>query len=375
MGITAKDRLYMHQALDLAAKARGRTSPNPMVGAVIVRDDEIVGQGYHRAAGQPHAEIEALEQAGEQARGATLYVSLEPCNHHGRTPPCCDAVIAAGPSRVVVAMTDPNPTVSGRGLERLRAAGIEVDCGVLEGKARRLNEAFITFHTRQRPLVIAKWAMTLDGRTSTDTGDSRWISSEASRAYAHEIRATVDAIGVGVGTVFYDNPKLNVRLADSKEHRQPKRVVFDGSLRTPLGARCLDSSGGDAIIVCSPDPPQERLERLRKAGHTVLPVAGKGRIVDVEAALRAVGECGILSILIEGGRQLHTAILTAGLADKVVVFVGPKIVGGAARTAPLDTLGISRMQQAIQLKNAAVRSFGPDACIEGYINPPARPPS
>jgi diaminohydroxyphosphoribosylaminopyrimidine deaminase/5-amino-6-(5-phosphoribosylamino)uracil reductase len=373
MGISAKDRQYMHLALELAARARGCTSPNPMVGAVLVREDRIVGQGFHTRAGMPHAEVEALAGAGELVQGATLYVNLEPCCHQGRTPPCTEALVRSGIARVVVAMVDPNHLVCGRGLTRLRAAGIEVDCGVLEGEARRLNEAFITYHLLRRPFVIAKWAMTLDGRTSTDTGDSRWISNEASRRYAHELRASVDAIAVGVGTVFFDNPRLNVRLDDNTtvEQRQPRRVIFDGSLRIPLAARCLGPGGGDAVIVCSPAAPRDKAERLRAAGHTVVEVpGGRGRIVLIPRALELLADIGIQSILVEGGRQLHTSLLSSGVADKIVVFIGPQIVGGAGGTSPLDALGIQRMKEAITLKNATVRAFGSDACLEGYINLP-----
>jgi diaminohydroxyphosphoribosylaminopyrimidine deaminase / 5-amino-6-(5-phosphoribosylamino)uracil reductase len=371
MGISAKDRLYMHQALELAAQARGCTSPNPMVGAVLVRNDRVIGKGYHKQAGQPHAEIEALRDAGNDARGATLYVNLEPCCHQGRTPPCTEAIIAAGITRVVAAMTDPNPEVAGKGFEQLRHAHVEVDCGVLEGEARRLNEAFITYHLLGRPFVIAKWAMTLDGRSSTDSGDSRWISNDASRRYAHELRASVDAVAVGVGTIFFDNPRLNVRL-DQYKRCQPMRVIFDGNLRTPTGARCLDSSGGRAVLVCTSSAPPDRVARMHDAGHQVLVVPGKGRIVSVEPALKQLAGIGVQSVLVEGGRQLHTELLRHSLADKLIVFIGPSLVGGEGRTAPLVDLGITKMKSAISLKNVSIHTFGTDACIEGYINLPPR---
>ena len=371
MGISVKDRLYMHQAMELAAQARGCTSPNPMAGAVLVRGEKVIGQGYHREAGLPHAEIEALKDAKGGAQGATLYVNLEPCCHQGKTPPCTGAIIKAGIARVVAAMADPNPLVAGKGLEILRQAGLEVDCGVLEGEARRLNEAFITYHLLKRPFIIAKWAMTLDGRSSTDSGDSRWISNDDSRRYSHELRASVDAVSIGVGTVFFDNPRLNVRL-DQYKRRQPLRVIFDGNLRTPTGAKCMDPSGGQTILVCTPSAPPERIERMRKAGHRVLVAPGKGRIVEIESAFKQLAEIGVQSILVEGGRQLHTGLLRQGLADKIVVFVAPVMVGGESRTSPLVDLGITNMKSAISLKNVSILTFGGDVCVEGYINLPPR---
>lgn len=375
MGISTKDRQYMRLALELAEKARGRTSPNPMVGAVVVRDDRILGKGYHRQAGEPHAEIEAILDAGgdEKVRDATVYVTLEPCSHQGRTPPCADRLIEAGVARVVAAIPDPNPLVAGRGLRRLRSAGVEVDCGVYEGEARRINEAFITFHLLGRPFTIAKWAMSLDGRTSTDTGDSRWISNEESRRYSHEIRASVDAIAVGVGTVLQDNPRLDVRLA-GYEGRQPSRVIFDGRLRTPTKARCLEKNGGEAILVTTEFAPEDRVARMREAGHTVLVVPGRTRIIDIGEALPMLAHLGVQSMLVEGGREIHTSLLRAGLADKVVAFVGPKIIGGEEQSSPLVDLDIKRMRSAISLKTVSVRVLGTDACIEGYINAPPKLP-
>lgn len=371
MGISAKDRQYMSQALELAARARGCTSPNPMVGCIIVLGDQVVGQGYHKRAGFPHAEIEALNDAGEKSRGATLYVSLEPCCHQGQTPPCTESIIKAGIVRVVAAMVDPNPLVAGRGLRLLRSAGIEVDCGVMEGEARRLNEAFITFHLKKRPFIIAKWAMSLDGRTSTDTGDSRWISSDASRTYAHELRASVDAIAVGAGTVFLDNPRLNVRLQDY-DRKQPARVIFDEQLCTPLGARCLDPSGGPSFLIATSTASEQRVAVLRKAGHTVLVVPAGNRAKATEKALEMLADHGIQSMLVEGGRQVHTSMIRCGLIDKVVVFVSPKLIGGHAQTSPLLGLDINVIKASTTLKNVRIHTFGDDACIEGYINlPPA----
>jgi diaminohydroxyphosphoribosylaminopyrimidine deaminase/5-amino-6-(5-phosphoribosylamino)uracil reductase len=367
MTTTVQDLEYMCQALELAARARGYTSPNPMVGAVLVKDGRVVGQGYHKQAGQPHAEVEALRVAGAEAKGATLYVNLEPCCHTGRTPPCTDALIQAGVKRVVAAMPDPNPKVAGQGIEILRAQGIEVEVGLCEKDALRLNEAFCTFHRFKRPFVVAKWAMTLDGRTSADNGSSQWISNEASREYVHRVRASLDAVGVGVGTVFFDDPELNVRLP-GYEGPQPRRVIFDGSLRVPLAAKCLSAGGGQPLIVCSPDADETRLKRLRDAGYTVAVSPGRGRVVDLKETFEMLCEYNILSILVEGGRQLHTSLLSAGLADKVIVFVAPKIIGGRLNTSPVDALGIDSMTEALELRDVQVHAFGCDACIEGYIN-------
>jgi diaminohydroxyphosphoribosylaminopyrimidine deaminase/5-amino-6-(5-phosphoribosylamino)uracil reductase len=372
MGISTQDRLYMEKALKLAVRAKGCTSPNPMVGALIVQDGKIIGRGYHKKAGLPHAEIEAIRNARGKVKGATLYVTLEPCDHQGRTPPCTQAIIEHGVARVVAAMVDPNPLVAGKGLRRLREAGIEVDCGVLEGEAKRLNEAFITHHILKRPFVVAKWAMTLDGRTSTDTGDSRWISNDESRRYAHEIRSCVDAVAVGIGTVFFDNPRLTVRLEGFKRE-QPKRVIFDGRLRTPTKAKCLEP-GGEVILLTTSLARPERVEQFRKAGHKVLIVPGQTRIINVAEALRILYDEGIQSILVEGGRQLHTALLRGKLVDKLVVFLGQHIVGGETQTNPVIGLGVDRMKNAIELKNMTFRNFGPNVCIEGYLNPsPALP--
>jgi diaminohydroxyphosphoribosylaminopyrimidine deaminase / 5-amino-6-(5-phosphoribosylamino)uracil reductase len=372
MGISAKDRRYMRRALELAEKGYGATSPNPMVGAVIVRDDQIIGEGFHKRAGEPHAEIEAMKDAGGDVAGATLYLNLEPCSHQGRTPPCADQIIEAGVERVVMSMLDPNPIVAGRGYLRLQNAGIEVDCNCLLGQSRRLNEAFITYHVRKRPFIIAKWAMTLDGRTSTDTGDSRWISNDKSRQYVHHVRSSVDAIGVGVGTVFFDNPRLTVRLDDFRRE-QPKRIIFDGGLRAPRGAKCF-SAPGETIVVCSPSASAERRKRLEDEGHQVICAEGQGRIVDLSSAMTSLAERGVQSILIEGGRQLHTSLIRDKLVDKVQVFISPKLIGGGPGSGPLQSLGIAKMNQAMDLKNVNLQTFGTDTFVEGYIQTLPMPP-
>lgn len=368
MGISAKDRQYMHEALELAAKGKGRTSPNPMVGAVLVKDDVTVGRGTHMGPGLPHAEKLAIAEAGQAAKGATLYVNLEPCSHFGRTPPCTQSILEAGITRVVAAMVDPNPLVAGKGLRKLRSDGVEVDCGVLEGFARRLNAGFLMYHLKKRPFVLAKWAMTLDGRTSADSGDSRWISNDKSRRYVHELRSNVDAIAVGVGTVFFDNPRLNVRLEDYQQ-RQPRRIIFDGRLRTPTAARCLEPGGGETILIATEGAPPERVETFRKAGHKVIVLPGKSRVVNTDQALRQLAEEeGIQTLLVEGGRQLHTSMIREKLVDKVIVFIAPHLVGGRHLTVPTRDLGIFNVKKGFVLKNIEIKTFDTDMCMEGYIN-------
>ncbi len=372
MAISAKDRQFMRITLELADQAAGLTSPNPMVGAVIVSaDGQIVGQGWHRKAGMPHAEVEALQEAGQSAQGGTLYVNLEPCCHHGRTPPCTDAIIKAGLSRVVAGMIDPNPAIAGSGLKRLRVQGIEVECGVLESEARFLNQAFITWNLLNRPFIIAKWAMTLDGRTASDSGDSKWISNDISRKYVHRIRSSVDAIAVGFGTVFFDDPRLDVRL-DDYEGKQPTRIIFDGGLRTPIEARALKSSDRKTIIICTQFASKDRMKRLEDDGHQVLIVPGKKRVVDVTLAMTMLAEQGILSLLVEGGRQLHTSLLNARLVDKVIAFISPTLVGTETGSPPIVGLGAFNMRQALHLKNVKTHMHGTDACIEGYLNLPPK---
>jgi diaminohydroxyphosphoribosylaminopyrimidine deaminase/5-amino-6-(5-phosphoribosylamino)uracil reductase len=362
------DASFMRLALELAGRGRGQTSPNPMVGAVIVKDQRIIGQGWHRAAGLPHAEIEAITGATEDVAGATMYVTLEPCCHQGRTPPCTDALIANKLARVVVAVQDPNPMVAGKGIEALRAAGIQVDVGLCEREARRLNEVFFTYHEKHRPFVTCKWAMTLDGKIATESGHSRWITNELSRAYAHELRAQVDAVMVGVGTVLMDNPLLTVRL-EGYAGRQPRRIIVDGNLRIPVRAKCLTSASQGGVLICTSSvAPRDKIAQLREQGHEVTVFPGKA-LLDFKVVMEELARRGIQSILCEGGSSLTGALFEAQIVDKVIAFLAPKIVGGKNAKSPIGSWGVVHMDAAIELHDVVIRRFGADVCLEGYIAP------
>lgn len=362
----AIDRHYMQMALELAARARGRTSPNPMVGAVVVKDGQVIGQGYHAWAGEPHAEVLALRAAGEAARGATLYVNLEPCCHYGRTGPCTDLVISAGIKRAVVAMEDPNPVVAGRGIKCLRSAGLTVTVGVLAAEAARLNEVFIKYITTKMPFVVAKVAMSLDGKIATRSGKSRWITGPAARFYGHQLRDWYDAVMVGVGTVLADDPSLTTRLPGTSG-RDPVRIVLDSAARTPPGARVLARHpAARTVIATTTGASSERLAALQQAGAHVL-VAGDGPRVDLVELMKELGRQEITSVLIEGGAEVHGSALAAGIVDKVAWFIAPCIIGGRAAPGPVGGAGVEEPDQAVLLEQVAVNRFGSDICIEGYI--------
>jgi diaminohydroxyphosphoribosylaminopyrimidine deaminase/5-amino-6-(5-phosphoribosylamino)uracil reductase len=361
------DAAHMRRALDLAALGRGTTSPNPMVGAVIVKGGRVLGEGWHRAAGSPHAEAGALAAARQSVKGATLYVNLEPCCHEGRTPPCTRAIIGAGITRVVAAMLDPNPLVGGKGAAELRAAGVTVEVGMLEREARTLNEAFVCLHVLHRPFVISKWAMTLDGRIATQSGHSRWISNEESRAYVHRLRSQVDAVMVGIGTVLSDNPALNVRLP-GYAGSQPKRIVVDGILRIPIKAKVFeDATPGQVIIATAESLHRDKMAKLRDAGHEVLVFPGRRGIVDLRQFIRKLPDLGVQSILCEGGSTLNGSLFQAHLVDKVVAFIAPKLCGGNEMKCPTAGWGVQYMSQALTLDEPVSRCFGSDVCVEGYV--------
>jgi diaminohydroxyphosphoribosylaminopyrimidine deaminase/5-amino-6-(5-phosphoribosylamino)uracil reductase len=359
-----QDAFWMRRALQLAALGRGRTSPNPMVGAVVVRDGAEVGCGYHRAAGQPHAEAEALRAAGPQARGATLYVNLEPCPHHGRTPPCTDAILAAGVRRVVVAMEDPDPRVRGRGLVRLREAGVEVAVGVLEGEARRLNEAYVKHRTAHLPWVTCKWAMSADGRIATRSGASRWITGTEARQFAHLLRDQHDAVLVGSGTALRDDPALTCRIPGG---RDPLRVVVDSTLRLPPHARLLREGTSPVVVATTPRAEAERVDRLTRAGAEVWVCEPEGGRVCLRDLLRRLAERGVVSVLVEGGGALHASLLEAGLVDRVVALVAPVLVGGVESPGPVSGRGVADLGEALRLENVTVRRLGEDVCLEGDV--------
>jgi diaminohydroxyphosphoribosylaminopyrimidine deaminase/5-amino-6-(5-phosphoribosylamino)uracil reductase len=363
------DIKYMQQALDLAEKGRGWTSPNPMVGAVVVKDGRVVGRGYHQRAGGPHAEVNAIDDAGERARGATIYVTLEPCNHVGRTPPCTRKILDAGIRRVVVAMTDPNPGVRGGGNGYLRNRGIDVTTGICEKESRALNENFVTWVTTGRPFVIVKCAATLDGRIATRTGDSRWVTGPASRRFVHRLRHAVDGIMVGVDTVKKDDPGLTTRL-DGQTGSDPTRIILDTHLSIPLDAKMLDqASDAQTWVVCGTDAPADRRTALEGAGARVVDASIKSGRIDLEALMDRLGAMGITSLLIEGGGTVIGSAFAARIVDKICFFYAPKILGGDDGVPICRGAGPESMQQSIPVHDLSVVRFDTDVMIQGYLRP------
>lgn len=366
---THHDNRMMQQALRLARRAAGRTSPNPLVGAVVVAGGAVVGRGHHARAGTDHAEVVALRKAGSHARGATLYVNLEPCAHIGRTGPCTEALIDAGVSRVVVAMRDPDPQVDGRGIARLREAGIEVEIGLLEDQARRLNESYVKHRRTGMPFVTLKWAMSLDGKIGADRGSATEITGEAARRYAHSLRNTHDAVLVGVQTVLADDPLLTCRLPGG---RNPLRVVLDSRLRTPADARvvAVGAAGGaeaPTLIATTAAAPPAQVEAMRRAGVEVLVIDQAPQGVNLRSLMVELGRRGVLSVLIEGGGTVNASALAAGVVDKVIALVAPRLVGGALAPTPVDGPGLAGASGVVRLSEVRARRLGKDILIEGKV--------
>lgn len=361
------DHNYMKLALDLAEKGRGWTSPNPMVGAVLVKDGRVVGRGYHQRAGGPHAEVNAIDHAGEQARGTTLYVTLEPCNHFGRTPPCTHKILDAGIRRVVVAMDDPNPGVQGGGNRHLQDRGIEVTTGICEKEARTLNEAFITWVTTGRPFVVVKCAATLDGRIATRTGDSRWVTGPGSRQFVHRIRHAADGIMVGVNTVKKDDPSLTTRL-DGTAGSDPTRIILDTHLSIPLTSKLLhQTSPAPTWLVCGKNAPADRRTALEDAGARVVTAPLKEDRIDLSALMQRLGHMGITSLLIEGGGTVIGSAFAADIVNKIYFFYAPKILGGDDGIPICRGVGPERMQQSIAVHDLSVLRFDTDVMLQGYL--------
>ena len=360
-----QDEVFMQRALGLAAKALGRTSPNPAVGAVIVRGGRVIGEGFHRRAGLPHAEVEALQRVNGTARGATLYVNLEPCAHHGRTPPCAEALIAAGLKRVVVGIVDPNPLVRGRGLRRLRQAGIAVTTGILREECERLNEDFAVFIRTGRPLVTLKLAASFDGRIATASGDSHWISGERSRRLVHELRNRVDAVLVGAETVRVDDPQLTCRVRGG---RDPLRVILDGRLTISPAARvCTQRSTAPTLVVTTAESGQgEKRRLLEQQGVEILCLAGDQGRVPLRPLLAALGRRGVKHVLIEGGGQVAAAALAEGVVDKVLFFYGPLLLGSESRPM-IGPLGIDRVAAGLKLHTIELGRLGDDVLVTAYV--------
>lgn len=350
----------MQRCLELARRALGRTSPNPMVGAVIVKDGKIVGEGFHPCAGQPHAEVFALREAKEQARGATAYVSLEPCNHYGRTPPCSEALIKAGVAKVVVGMVDPNPLVAGGGIARLRDAGIEVIVGVEENACRKLNEGFIHRILHKRPLGILKYAMTLDGKIATNTGHSAWVTSKDARKFVHQYRVACDAIVVGGNTVRRDNPYLT---SHQKGVHNPLRVVMSRSLDLPENAHLWETEEAPTLVLTQPGANRNFQARLRSRGVEVVEIES----LTSNNAMEYFYNRGFCTVLWECGGTLAANAITEGSVQKVLAFIAPKIIGGSNAPTPVGELGFSAMTEALALEGVEVRLVGSDCLIEGYL--------
>jgi len=357
-----QDTIFMKRALDLSLLASGRTSPNPLVGCVIVREGQIVGEGYHAKAGTPHAEVNALQAAGEKAAGADVYVTLEPCSHFGRTPPCADALIKAGVRRVCIATTDPNPLVNGQGITMLSEAGIIIDVGILAAEAQKINEAFNKAVISKMPFVLYKCALTLDGKTAVDSGDSKWITSVGARNYAHELRNTFDVIMVGIKTVLHDDPLLTCRIDGG---RDPVRLIVDSALSIPLTAKVLTASSSICIIATTGAADQDKLEKLKMAKNVEVLQYDSDQGVPLTTLMKDIAGKGLNSILLEGGGILAGKMLEKKLIDKIEFIFAPKLAGSGP--SPLSGLKLSRIADAIEVKNTEINEIDGNYRFTGYL--------
>jgi len=359
---------YMERALSLARLAMGYTSPNPAVGAVVVKDGLAVGMGYTQPAGSEHAEIMALRQAGDKTQGAIMYVTLEPCSHYGRTPPCTQAIIDAGISEVHIALLDPNPVVSGRGVGRLNEGGVKTHIGICQQEAYEINEAYIKHITTGLPFVVAKFAMSLDGKIATKTGDSKWITKEETRKYAHALRYTVDAIMVGVNTIVADNPRLTAKCCGGRGgigKMQPLRLVVDSKGKVPLNAHIFEPPGGVLLAVAAPFDSEKR-KKFIEAGAEILELPAKEGSVDIVELLKLLGKREIVTVLVEGGGKLLGSLFDHRLVDKVLAFISPVIIGGREAVS-VGGDGIDNIAKALRLSRVDIKSFGDDILVSGYL--------
>ena len=354
----------MARALQLALRGAGHTRPNPMEGAVLVKDGRIIGEGWHKQYGGPHAEVNAFASATEDPEGATLYVSLEPCSHYGKTPPCADLIIRKKVARVVAALEDPNPLVSGRGFRKLRANGIRVTVGVLAEEARHINDVFLTYVTRKRPFVLYKAAMSLDGKIACHTGESQWISSEKSREEVQRLRGILSGIMVGAGTVIADNPRLTCRM---EEYENPARIIVDGKLRVPVESRIFHEPGRNIILTTSETSPEKK-KALENLGVEMIEADSEepGK-VDLKSAMLALGIKGIDGILLEGGPTLAASALEAGIIDAIRFYIAQKIIGGREAPSPFAGTGVAHMNEVVPLTDAVYGTSGDDLWIQAYI--------
>lgn len=369
------DAKYMDEALQLGTSALGRTSPNPSVGAVVVNDTRVVGRGWTQPVGQAHAEIEALGEAGERARGATLYVTLEPCCHYGRTPPCVDAIIRAGINRCVMAIRDPSSAVSGKGIARLQEAGINVEIGLRESEAIELHAGFFTRVRLGRPLVRAKYAMSLDGRMATRTGNSKWITGTVARRHAHVLRDQADAVVVGAGTVRSDDPRLTTRLSDEFAGvggvHHPLRIVLDGRGMTVPSARIYANDlPGKTLVATTSQASPAWLDALARNGVDRL-MCGEGPRVDIDQLFQTLGQLGLNEVLVEGGGRVLGSFFDAGVVDRVAAFLAPLMIGGSTAPGPVGGAGVERVADAWRIGNLRTRILGDDLLVEGIVSAPA----
>jgi diaminohydroxyphosphoribosylaminopyrimidine deaminase / 5-amino-6-(5-phosphoribosylamino)uracil reductase len=366
-----KDYTYMEKVFSLAKKGEGTTSPNPLVGAIIEKDNTIYGQGYHKKAGGPHAEIAAIRDAEKRnqgnVEGCTLYVNLEPCCHTGKTPPCTKAIIESGIKRVVIGMEDPNPLVRGKGIEELKKAGIAVTTGIMENAARKLNEIFCTYISSGMPFVTVKAAVTLDGKIATHTGSSQWITGKEARTYVHRQRHIHDGVMVGIGTVLTDNPLLTCRLA-GENRTKTSRIIVDSTGRIPPEARVLEEEPGyQTIVAVTPRAPGDKITTLEQKNAEVMVIQSKEGKVDIRSLLHQLGERGITSVLVEGGGTLNASIIEQGLADKLLLFIAPKIIGGRDAPTFMEGRGKEQMSEALLLSFEQEKWFHSDLMLEYYF--------
>jgi diaminohydroxyphosphoribosylaminopyrimidine deaminase/5-amino-6-(5-phosphoribosylamino)uracil reductase len=358
--------IFMQKAIELAAKGKGRTSPNPAVGAVIVKGNRIIAQGYHQKSGSSHAEIKALKKAGNNAKGSTLYINLEPCCHTDKiTPPCTGAIIKSGVKKVIVAMIDPNPKVSGKGLKELKKAGIRTESGIMNKEAKRLNEAFIKFISKKEPFVILKIAQTIDGKIATAMGESKWITGKKSREYVHRIRNEVDAVLVGINTVRKDDPLLTCRVSGG---RNPYRVIVDSSLRIGPGAKVLRHKDGKTIVATTLKANKIKIEYLKKRGAQVIITKDKAGRVDLKSLMKELGNLNIASIMIEGGSFINASALSSKIVDKVLFFIAPGIMGGKDSVTSVGGKSLQKLGRACAIKDLEVKTIGEDLLVEGYVS-------
>ncbi|MBI4440121.1 bifunctional diaminohydroxyphosphoribosylaminopyrimidine deaminase/5-amino-6-(5-phosphoribosylamino)uracil reductase RibD [Candidatus Woesearchaeota archaeon] len=352
-------RKYIEMALSLAEKGLGTVSPNPMVGSLVVKRGKIIGRGFHKRAGEDHAEVIALKQAGKRARHATLYVTLEPCSHWGRTPPCTEAIIKSGVSEVVIGMKDPNPLVDG--FRILKSRGIKTRIGVLEEEARRMNEVYVKYARTKKPFVILKVAASLDGKIATSTGKSKYITGEDSRKYVHKLRSEVDAVMIGINTLIADDPLLDSRLVKGKD---PIKIIVDSKLRMPLKARIMKAPE-KIIVATTVKAPKSKVKQLQQKGVKIIATPPKAGSVDLEALMKELGNHEITSVLIEGGNRINSSALKEKVVDKILIFTAPRLIGKGLDA--FGDLGIKNLDRTINLKNISTKKIGKDILVEGYI--------